>query len=182
MLKRIIVPLLFLSFAWFVVSNGDARTIIAGVAIFLIGMHYMENGFKLFSGGALEQFLEKFTSTTPRAIGTGFLATAIVQSSSLVSVIVISFLSAELIGLTQAVGVVFGSNIGTNTTAGLVSSLGLKIKIRLTDVDFWRDHAVFETSYLQRSGQCLNRAGIYFSGNRIYERGLRNPQAGSGPG
>jgi len=77
----------------------------------------------------LETILKKFTSTTPKAIGTGFLSTAVVQSSSLVSVIIISFLSAELIGLTQAVGVVFGSNIGTTTTAWLVSSLGLKIKI-----------------------------------------------------
>lgn len=129
MLQRVITPLLFLLFAWFVISNNDAKTIIAGIAIFLIGMHYMEDGFKLFSGGTLETVLEKFTSTTPRAIGTGFLATAIVQSSSLVSVIVISFLSAELIGLTQAVGVVFGSNIGTTATAWLVSSFGLKIKI-----------------------------------------------------
>ena len=127
--KRFFSPLLFLLFAWFVVSNQDAKTIIAGIAIFLIGMHYMENGFKLFSGGALEVVLEKFTSSTPKAIGTGFLATAVVQSSSLVSVIVISFLSAELIGLTQAVGIVFGSNIGTTTTAWLVSSFGLKIKI-----------------------------------------------------
>ncbi len=129
MFKRLIVPLIFLVFAWFIISNNDARTIIAGIAIFLIGMHYMENGFRLFSGGALETVLEKFTSTTPKAIGTGFLATAVVQSSSLVSVIIISFLSAELIGLTQAVGVVFGSNIGTTTTAWLVSSFGLKIKI-----------------------------------------------------
>ncbi|MDH3633923.1 MAG: Na/Pi cotransporter family protein [Gammaproteobacteria bacterium] len=111
------------------VSNDDAKTIIAGIAIFLIGMHYMEDGFKLFSGGALENILEKFTSTTLKAIGTGFLATAVVQSSSLVSVIIISFLSAELIGLTQAVGVVFGSNIGTTATAWLVSAFGLKIKI-----------------------------------------------------
>lgn len=102
-------------------SNDHAKTIIAGIAIFLIGMHYLENGFKLFSGGALETMLEKFTGTTPKAIGTGFLATAVVQSSSLVTVIVISFLSAELIGLTQAVGIVFSSNIGTTTTAWLVS-------------------------------------------------------------
>lgn len=129
MFTRIISPLLFLAFAYFIISNNDAKTIVAGIAVFLIGMHYMENGFKLFSGGALETVLEKFTSTTPKAIGTGFLATAIVQSSSLVSVIVISFLSAELIGLTQAVGVIFGSNIGTTTTAWLVSSFGLKIKI-----------------------------------------------------
>ena len=129
MLNRVVAPLVFLAFAWFVVSNADARTIIAGIAIFLIGMHYMENGFKLFSGGALETVLEKFTGTTPRAIMTGFLSTSVVQSSSLVSVIIISFLSAELIGLTQAVGVVFGSNIGTTTTAWLVSAFGLKIKI-----------------------------------------------------
>ena len=129
MLKRIISPLAFLFFAWIIVSNEDAKTIIAGIAIFLIGMHYMEDGFKLFSGGTLELVLEKFTSSTPKAIGTGFLATAVVQSSSLVSVIIISFLSAELIGLTQAVGVVFGANIGTTTTAWLVSSFGLKIKI-----------------------------------------------------
>ncbi|MCK5648414.1 MAG: Na/Pi cotransporter family protein, partial [Gammaproteobacteria bacterium] len=129
MLKRIISPLLFLFFAWFIVSNENAKTIIAGIAIFLIGMHYMENGFKLFSGGVLENILQRFTNTTPRAIGTGFISTSIVQSSSLVSVIVISFLSAELMGLTSAVGVVFGSNIGTTTTAWLVSSFGLKIKI-----------------------------------------------------
>ena len=129
MFKRLIPPLLFLAFAWFVIANHDVRVIIAGIAIFLIGMHYMENGFKLFSGGSLELVLENFTSTTPKAITTGFLATAVVQSSSLVSVIIISFLSAELIGLTQAVGVVFGSNIGTTTTAWLVSSFGLKIKI-----------------------------------------------------
>jgi len=129
MLIRIIAPLIFLVFAWFVVSNTDARTIIAGIAIFLVGMHYMENGFKLFSGGALETALERFTRTTPRAIITGFVSTTAVQSSSLVSVIIISFLSAELIGLTQAVGVIFGSNIGSTTTAWLISTLGLKIKI-----------------------------------------------------
>ncbi len=129
MLKRIISPLLLLLLAWFLIANENAKSIIAGIAIFLIGMHYMENGFKLFSGGALETVLKKFTSTTPKAITTGFLATSVVQSSSLVSVIIISFLSAELISLTSAVGVVFGSNIGTTTTAWLVSSLGLKVKI-----------------------------------------------------
>ncbi len=62
-------------------------------------MEYMEGGFKAFSGGTLEKILKKFTNNTPKAITTGFLATAIVQSSSLISIIVISFLSAELITL-----------------------------------------------------------------------------------
>jgi len=107
----------------------DVSTILGGIALFLIGMEYMEGGFKAFSGGLLERVLEKFTNNTPKAITTGFLATAIVQSSSLISIIVISFLSAELITLTSAVGVIFGSNIGTTATAWLVSVFGLKVKI-----------------------------------------------------
>ncbi len=107
----------------------DISMILGGIALFLIGMEYMEGGFKAFSGGLLENVLEKFTNNTPKAITTGFLATALVQSSSLISIIVISFLSAELITLTSAVGVIFGSNIGTTTTAWLVSVFGLKIKI-----------------------------------------------------
>ncbi len=77
----------------------------------------------------LEKVLKTSTSNVPKAIGTGFLATAIVQSSSLISIIIISFLSAELITLSGAIGVIFGSNIGTTTTAWIVSAFGVKIKI-----------------------------------------------------
>ena len=107
----------------------DISTILGGIALFLMGMEYMESGFKAFSGGVLEKVLEKFTNNTPKAIATGFFSTAIVQSSSLISIIVISFLSAGLITLTSAVGVIFGSNIGTTATAWLVSVFGLHIKI-----------------------------------------------------
>ncbi|MEA1953932.1 MAG: Na/Pi symporter, partial [Campylobacterota bacterium] len=107
----------------------NISTILGGIALFLIGMEYMENGFKTFSGGLIEKVLESFTNTTPKAISTGFFAAAIVQSSSLISIIAISFLSAELITLSSAVGIILGSNIGTTTTAWLVSTFGLKIKI-----------------------------------------------------
>lgn len=129
MIKKVAIPSLFLLFAYFIISNANAKVIVAGIAIFLIGMHFMENGFKLFSGGALEKILEKFTSTIPRSIVTGFLSTAIVQSSSLTSIIVISFLSAGLLGLTEAIGVVFGSNLGTTSTAWIVAYFGFKVKI-----------------------------------------------------
>ena len=124
-----IIILLLLGALFLLGLYPDISTILGGIALFLIGMEYMESGFKAFSGGLLESVLEKFTNNTPKAITTGFLATAIVQSSSLISIIVISFLSAELITLTSAVGVIFGSNIGTTTTAWLVSVFGLKIKI-----------------------------------------------------
>ena len=128
-LKRALYPLFLLSLAYFLFQSSNAKMIIAGVAVFLIGMVFMEDGFKLFSGGMLEKILKKSTSNLPKAIGTGFLATAIVQSSSLITIIIISFLSAELISLSGAIGVVFGSNIGTTTTAWIVSAFGVKIKI-----------------------------------------------------
>ena len=88
--------------------GGNFNTIIAGVAIFLIGMIFMEDGFKLFSGGLLERVLHISTDTLPKAIFTGIVTTSIVQSSSLISVIIISFLSAKLITLSGAIGVIFG--------------------------------------------------------------------------
>ncbi|MEA1891842.1 MAG: Na/Pi symporter [Campylobacterota bacterium] len=128
-MKKIIYPFFLLSVAYIIFYSSDAKTIIAGIAVFLIGMIFMEDGFKLFSGGMLERALRVSTSSLPKAIGTGFLATAIVQSSSLISIIIISFLSAELITLSGAIGVVFGSNIGTTTTVWIVSAFGVKIKI-----------------------------------------------------
>jgi len=181
MFKRVIAPLLFLLFIWFIIYNNDAKTIIAGIAIFLIGMHYMENGFKLFSGGALENILEKFTSNTPKAIGTGFLATAVVQSSSLVSVIIISFLSAELIGLTQAVGIVFGSNIGTTTTAWLVSSLGLKIKIAQYALPMLIIGVIMQFSkhnYYKGLGSVLIGLGFIFLGISYMKEGFETLKNG----
>ena len=129
MYKRYLYPLFLLFIAFLILSNENAKEIIAGITIFLIGMVFMEDGFKLFSGGVLEKVLKVSTSNLPKSILSGFLATSVVQSSSLLTIIVISFLSAELITLSGAVGVIFGSNIGTTTTAWIVSSFGVKIDI-----------------------------------------------------
>ncbi len=129
MVKKSIYPLFLLGIAYLLFSSQDAKIIIAGIAIFLIGMVFMEDGFKLFSGGMLERVLEKSTSNMPKAIVTGFFATTMLQSSSLISIIIISFLSAEMISLSGAVGIIYGSNIGSTTTAWIVSSLGMKIDI-----------------------------------------------------
>ncbi len=129
MVKRIIFPVLLALLAYLLFNNNDAKVIIAGIAIFLIGMVFMEDGFKLFSGGILEKVIQKSTNNVLKSITTGFLSTSVVQSSSLISIIVISFLSAGLISLSGAIGIVFGSNIGTTTTAWIVSTFGVKIKI-----------------------------------------------------
>lgn len=129
MLKKLSIPLLFLLFGYFIISDENLKVIFSGIAIFIIGMNFMEDGFKLFSGGALEKLLEKFTNNLYKAIFTGFFTTSIVQSSSLISVITISFLSVNLITLTQGIGIIFGSNLGSTTTAWLVTIFGLKLKI-----------------------------------------------------
>lgn len=121
----VVIGLLLLTF-W---VSPDAQEVAAGVAIFLFGMLMLEDGFKLFSGGALERILERATGSTFRAISFGILSTTLLQSSSLVSVITISFLSAGLISLIGGVGIIFGANIGTTTGAWLVAGLGLKINI-----------------------------------------------------
>lgn len=129
MFKKVALSCLLLCFAYFVLSNENAKVIIAGIAIFLIGMYFMDEGFKLFSGSTLEKILENSTNTLPKAILTGAVATSVVQSSSLTSVIMISFLSAGLIGLSEAIGVIFGANLGSTTTTWIVSYFGLKINI-----------------------------------------------------
>lgn len=119
------IAALLLAF-WF---SPDAQQIAAGVAIFLFGMLMLEDGFKLFGGGALEQMLDRATGSLPRAIGFGIVSTTLLQSSSLVSVITISFLSAGLISLVGGIGIIFGANVGTTTGAWLVAGLGLKVDI-----------------------------------------------------
>jgi len=129
MLKKIILPsiLVILGYGFWISPNF--KEIAAGVAIFLFGMLSLEQGFKSFTGGLLEKILTLSTDRGWKSFGFGVLSTTVMQSSSLVSVITISFLSAGLIDLAAGIGIIFGANIGTTTGAWLVAGLGLKVKI-----------------------------------------------------
>ncbi|MEA3522982.1 MAG: Na/Pi symporter [Campylobacterota bacterium] len=127
--KKFMIPLLLIVVGYFIGISPEFKIIAAGVAIFLIGMYFMEDGFKVFAGGTLQRVLKKTTNTLTRAFFSGFIATSIVQSSSLITVITISFLSADLIVLSQAIGIVYGSNLGTTTTAWIIAAFGVKVKI-----------------------------------------------------
>lgn len=129
MLRRIFLPTILAILGYGFWISPDFKEISAGVAIFLFGMLSLEEGFKAFSGGTLERILQKSTDKLYKSIGFGMIATTIMQSSSLVSVLTISFLGAGLIGLAQGIGIVFGANIGTTTGAWLVAGFGLKVKI-----------------------------------------------------
>ena len=129
MLRRILLPAILAVLAFGFWFSPDFKEIAAGVAIFLFGMFFLEDGFKTFTGGVLERLLERTTDSLPKSILFGIVTTTVMQSSSLVSVITISFLSAGLIGLAAGIGIIFGANLGTTTGAWLVAGFGLKVKI-----------------------------------------------------
>ena len=129
MLKRILLPTILAILAYGFWISPDFKEIAAGVAIFLFGMISLEEGFKAFSGGTLEKILQKSTDKLYKSLSFGIITTTLMQSSSLVSVLTISFLGAGLIGLAQGIGIIFGANIGTTTGAWLIAGFGLKVKI-----------------------------------------------------
>ena len=102
-----------------------------GIGLFLLAMKFITDGLKLAGGNALRNLLGRWTKTPIQGIASGCLLTAIVQSSSAVTVATIGFVNAGLLTLFQAVGVIYGSNIGTTMTAWLVAILGFKIKVEL---------------------------------------------------
>ncbi len=129
MLRKSLLPSIFVLLAYGFWLSPDFKAISAGVAIFLFGMLAMEEGFRAFSGGVLESMLKRSTDRLWKSLGFGFLATTLMQSSSLVSVISISFMSAGLLGLSEGIGIIFGANLGTTTGAWLVAGFGLKVKL-----------------------------------------------------
>lgn len=129
MFKKIIFFTILVILTYGFWLSSDFKEISAGVAIFLFGMLSLEEGFKAFTGGLLERLLRKTTNKTWKALAFGVVSTTAMQSSSLVSVITISFLSTGLIGLAAGIGIVFGANLGTTTGAWLIAGFGMKIKL-----------------------------------------------------
>ncbi|MCT7514584.1 Na/Pi cotransporter family protein [Aliarcobacter cryaerophilus] len=167
MLKSAAIPFFLILLGYVVIADENFTVILSGIAIFIIGMFFMQDGFKQLSGGILEKLLEKFTSNTLYAIATGFLSTSVVQSSTIITLIVVSFLSAELLTLVQAVGIVFGSNVGSTTTAWIVSSLGVDVKISTYAFPMLVFGVVlrfFKSNAVKGSGNVLLGLGFIFLG------------------
>ncbi|MED9903775.1 MAG: Na/Pi cotransporter family protein [Lachnospiraceae bacterium] len=101
-------------------------TMIGGLALFLYGMHLMGEGLTKASGGRLESILQKLTSNPFMALLVGCGVTAVIQSSSATTVMVVGFVSSGIMKLEQAVNVIIGANIGTTVTAWLLSLTGIE--------------------------------------------------------
>lgn len=108
---------------------ADLVTGLGGVGLFLLGMEIMTDALREMAGRDLRQALARLTASPLRAVTTGALATAVIQSSTAVSLITIGAVGAGLLGFVQALGVHYGANIGTTVTGWIVMLLGLKLKL-----------------------------------------------------
>ncbi|ARE81138.1 Na/Pi cotransporter family protein [Campylobacter helveticus] len=165
-LKQIIAIIFISILTYILIVYDEVANILAGVAILLIGMMNLSGGFKTFSGGLLEKILAKSTNTTPKSVIFGTISTIIMQSSSLVSIITISFLSAGLISLLQGIGIIFGANLGNSAGSWLIVGI-TSIKISTFAIPmliigvllFFQKDVIFKGI-----GQILIGIGFFFLG------------------
>lgn len=106
-------------------SFFDALTMLGGLALFLFGMNSLGDGLAKLSGGKLENILERLTANKIKAVLLGAGVTAVIQSSSATTVMVVGFVNSGIMKLSQAVGVILGANIGTTATTWILSLSGI---------------------------------------------------------
>lgn len=175
MIKKIVFPAILLLLAWVFFISPTFKEVAAGVAILLFGMIMLEEGFKAFVEGPLQKLLRKITNKLYKSLGLGFLVTAILQSSSLISVITISFLSAGLLELYAGIGIIFGANLGTTATAWLVAVFGLKIKVSILAMPMLAFGILFvlqKSKTLKGVGYVLAGLGFFFLGIHYMKQGF----------
>ncbi len=175
MIRRAIFYTVLIALAVLLYLNTNFQTISAGIAILLFGMIMLEEGFKVFTKGPLQNFLKKATDKLYKSITAGALVTALIQSSSLVSVITISFISAGLISLSGGLGLIFGANIGTTATAWLVAGFGLKFKISALAMPMLVFGIIFsfqKKASLKGLGNVLAGLGFFFLGIHFMKEGF----------
>jgi len=107
-------------------SFYDFLKLLGSLALFLYGMKIMSEGLQKFAGDRLRTILTAMTTNRVTGVLTGILITALIQSSSATTVMVVSFVNAGLLTLSQSIGVIMGANVGTTVTAWLISVFGLK--------------------------------------------------------
>ncbi|WP_377068662.1 Na/Pi cotransporter family protein [Negadavirga shengliensis] len=151
-------------------ESFDFWKFLAGIGIFLWGMNQLEFALRELAGKSFKDLLQRFTDTGWKGILVGTLITAILQSSSLVTLMVLAFLGGGMISLRNSLGVVLGANLGTTFTAWIVATLGFKISV----ADFAFPFLALGTlTYLFMSSRpFLKNSGIFLVGFGLLFLGL----------
>src|SRR5690554_3539566 len=172
--KKLLFPFMLLVFAWAFYSYPQISEVAAGIAILLFGIIMLEDGFNAFVQGPMERLLKKMSESVSKSFGFGFISTAILQSSALISVVGISFLSAGLISLKSGVAIGFGANLGTTSTAWLVSTLGFKLDIS----SFVYPILAFGILFVLQKNKVINGFGFALAGLGFFFLGIDYMQSG----
>jgi len=169
----LLATIIILSYGFWI--SSDFKTIVAGISIFLFGMLSLQQGFKSFTGGILEKILRAVTNSLSKQLCFGVVTTMMMQSSSLLSVLVISFISAGLLDLASGIGIIFGANIGTTTAAWLIAGFGIKVKISayaMPMLVFGVLLVLQKSKNLQGLGYILTGIGFLFLGIHYMKEGF----------
>lgn len=178
--SRLVVSLLLLlTTLVFLTTQPAVAGIAAGIGLFLLGMQQLENGLHTLSGGLLERTLRHSTASTTRSVVFGAGATALLQSSSLVTLLTMSFVGAGLITLPAAIAMLFGANLGTTTGAWLIAVFGLRIDMATLSMPMLAV-GLFLLRNKQRewlaTGQLLSGIGLLFLGIHFIKLGFEGLQ------
>ena len=175
LIERAWLPALLLVLLGLMIWSTELATLAAGVGLFVLGIGRLEEGFRAFSGGALERWLKWSTSGLWKSLLVGMVSTALVQSSTLVTLLGIAFLSAGLINTLGGVGLVFGANLGTTSGAWLIALAGLKLnmaQLSMPMLAFGVFLARREETNWRGAGLALLGIGLLFLGIDLMKAGF----------
>ena len=146
-------------------------TLLGGLAVFLFGMEQMADALKKVAGDSMKQILARLTSSRIMGLITGAFVTAIIQSSSVTTVMLVGFVTAGLMSLSQAIGVILGADIGTTITAQIVAFKVTKYALLLVAVGFG---LIFmgKKDHIKQYGHLIMGLGLIFFGMGIMSEGM----------
>ncbi|WP_411894188.1 Na/Pi cotransporter family protein [Winogradskyella sp. A2] len=153
----------------------DILQLLGSLGVFLFGMKVMSDALLLLAGNKMRSILARMTSNRVLGIGTGFLITSVIQSSSATTLMVVSFVNAGLLTLVESIGVIMGANIGTTITAWLITILGFKVSmsaIALPLVGFGFGFTFLKKEKLKNLGSFIIGFALLFIGLQFLKEAM----------
>jgi len=151
---------------------GMGMQLAGGLALFLFGMEQMAEALKVVAGGRMKAILGKLTTNRLTGLITGAGVTAVIQSSSVTTVMLVGFVSANLMSLSQAIGVILGADIGTTVTAQIVAFKVTKYALALVAVGFFLIF-IGKRETIRHYGSLIMGLGLIFFGMAVMSAGMK---------
>lgn len=158
---------------------GMAAALLGGIGLFVLGMQMMTGALKELTGEFIKDWMNRIAGGTGRAIFSGALITAIIQSSTAVTLLTIGFVSAGLLPFRQSIGVIMGANIGSTSTGWLVSLIGFKVDLLAWALPIIGIGVLAQTVLPKRKaayGKVFTGFGMLFFGVGVLQTGMANLQ------